>query len=443
MSSPIFVHFDARDSRLRMLARTAIALSLIGATHGVLAAPQPLTLVSAQQQAVARSRQLNAQDQASVAAHELAVAAGQLPDPVLKVGIDNLPVSGPDRFSPGNDFMTMRRVGVSQELTGADKRRWRSARLEREADKAQAQKDVALAAIQRDTAIAWLEVYYTEQMAAVVATQAALSRQEIEAAEAAYRGGRGSQADILAARSAVLALDDRGSEIGRRLRVAQTMLARWTGGEVAVAGTPDIDQIRLNPASLDTDLAHHPQIAVMSRQEDIAQAEVNLAQANRRADWSVEVAFQQRGSAYSNMVSIGISVPLQWDRKNRQDRELASKLALVEQTKAERDEVLREHVAETRAMIVEWQNGRERIDRYTRESLPLAGERSQSVLAAYRGGKATLAEVLAARRNEAETRMQALQLQIETARLWAQLNFLFPEGGTVQHSAMNSNQESK
>lgn len=443
MSSPISVHFDARDSRLRMLARTAIALSLIGATHGVLAAPQPLTLVSAQQQAVARSRQLNAQDQASVAAHELAVAAGQLPDPVLKVGIDNLPVSGPDRFSPGNDFMTMRRVGVSQELTGADKRRWRSARLEREADKAQAQKDVALAAIQRDTAISWLEVYYTEQMAAVVATQAALSRQEIEAAEAAYRGGRGSQADILAARSAVLALDDRGSEIGRRLRVAQTMLARWTGGEVAVAGTPDIDQIRLNPASLDTDLAHHPQIAVMSRQEDIAQAEVNLAQANRRADWSVEVAFQQRGSAYSNMVSIGISVPLQWDRKNRQDRELAARLAQVEQSKAERDEVLREHVAETRAMIVEWENGRERIGRYVRESLPLAGERSQSVLAAYRGGKATLAEVLAARRNEAETRMQALQLQLETARLWAQLNFLFPEGGTVQHSAMNSNQESK
>jgi outer membrane protein TolC len=426
-----------------MLARTAIALSLIGATHGVLAAPQSLTLVSAQQQAVARSRQLNAQDQASVAAHELAVAAGQLPDPVLKVGIDNLPVSGPDRFSPGNDFMTMRRVGVSQELTGADKRRWRSARLEREADKAQAQKDVALAAIQRDTAISWLEVYYTEQMAAVVATQAALSRQEIEAAEAAYRGGRGSQADILAASSAVLALDDRGSEIGRRLRVAQTMLARWTGGEVAVAGTPDIDQIRLNPASLDTDLAHHPQIAVMSRQEDIAQAEVNLAQANRRADWSVEVAFQQRGSAYSNMVSIGISVPLQWDRKNRQDRELAARLAQVEQSKAERDEVLREHVAETRAMIVEWENGRERIGRYVRESLPLAGERSQSVLAAYRGGKATLAEVLAARRNEAETRMQALQLQLETARLWAQLNFLFPEGGTVQHSAMNSNQESK
>ncbi|MFX4921872.1 hypothetical protein ABTC28_19130, partial [Acinetobacter baumannii] len=47
---------------------------------------------------------------------------------------------------------------------------------------------------------------------------------------------------------------------------------------------------------------------------------------------------------------------------------------------------------------------------------------------AYRGGKASLAELLAARRNEIDVRQQALQLQMETARLWAQLNFLFPTG---------------
>ncbi|MYM92254.1 TolC family protein [Rugamonas sp. FT81W] len=393
--------------------------------------------------AVARSRQLGAQDQAITAANEMAVAAGQRPDPVLKVGIDNLPVSGADRLSLGNDFMTMRRIGLSQELTRADKLHWRSARYQIEGDKALAQKDVALAAIQRDTAIAWLEVFYTEQMVSAVSAQLAVSRQEIEAAEGAYRGGRGSSADILAARSALLALDDRASEIGRRQRTAYTMLARWTGEDTSVAGAPDINRIRLDPASLDTDLAHHPEISVLNKQEDIAQADANLARANQHTDWSVEVAFQQRGPAYANMVSVGISVPLQWDRKNRQDRELAAKLALVEQTKAERDEMLRGHVAETRSTIIAWQSGRERTARYTRESLPLASERSQAVLAAYRGGKAPLADVLVARRGEVELRLQALEVELETARLWAQLNFLFPEGGTAQHSAANSHQESK
>jgi outer membrane protein TolC len=443
MSPPFSVHSTARASRLRIAPKAALALSFLAAVHGALAAPQPLTLGEAQQRAVARSRQLGAQDQAITAANEMAVAAGQLPDPVLKVGIDNLPVSGPDRLSLGNDFMTMRRIGLSQELTRADKLHWRSARYQIEGDKAQAQKDVALAAIQRATAIAWLEVFYTGEMAGAVSAQTAVSRQEIEAAEAAYRGGRGSSADILAARSALLALDDRASEVSRRQRAAHTMLARWTGEETSVAGVPDIERIRLDPASLDTDLAHHPEIAVLNKQEDIAQADANLARANQHTDWSVEVAFQQRGSAYSNMVSVGISVPLQWDRRKRQDRELAAKLAVVEQTKAERDEMLREHVAETRSMIIAWQSGRERIARYRRESLPLAAERSQAVLASYRGGKATLTEVLAARRAEVELRLQALEVELDTARLWAQLNFLFPEGGTAQHSAANSHQEAK
>lgn len=445
MSSPFFAHRQARLNCLRIVSRTALVFLLFASGIEAIAAPQPLTLGQAQQQAVTRSRQLTAQDLAVAGSREMAVAAGQLPDPVLKAGIDNLPVSGPDRFSLSNDFMTMRRIGISQELTRADKRQWRSARFEGEALKSEAQKDVALAAIQRDTAVAWLERYYVEQMAVLIAAQADQVRQEIEAAEAAYRGGRGNQADILAARSALLLLDDRTSEIDRRRQVAQTMLARWIGasGELALAGTPDIDHIRLDPATLDTDLTHHPQIAVLNRQEDIAQAEANLARANRRSDWSVEVAFQQRGPAYSNMVSVGISVPLQWDRKNRQDRELTSKLAMVEQTTAERDEMLREHIAETRAMIVEWQSGRERVSRYVRELIPLAGERTQALLAAYRGGKASLTEVLAARRSETEMRIQAIQLQMDTARLWAQLNFLFPDDGHGLHSAIKTNKDSK
>ncbi|MQA18447.1 TolC family protein [Rugamonas rivuli] len=443
MSSPFSAHPNARVSRPRSVPKAALALSFLVAIHGALAAPQPLTIGEAQQRAVARSRQLGAQDQAITAANEMAVAAGQRPDPVLKVGIDNLPVSGSDRLSLGSDFMTMRRIGVSQELTRADKLHWRSAHYQIEGDKALAQKDVALAAIQRNTAIAWLEVFYTEQMASAVSAHAAVSRQEIEAAEASYRGGRGSSADILAARSALLALDDRVSEVQRRQRAAHNMLARWTGEDTLVAGAPNIERIRLDPTSLDTDLAHHPEIAVLNKQEDIAQADVNLARANQHTDWSVEVAFQQRGSAYSNMVSVGISVPLQWDRKNRQDRELAAKLAVVEQTKAERDEMLREHVAETRSLIIAWQSGRERIARYTHESLPLASERSRAVLAAYRGGKVTLADVLATRRGEVELRLQALEVELDTARLWAQLNFLFPEGGAAQHSAANNHQEAK
>ena len=94
-------------------------------------------------------------------------------------------------------------------------------------------------------------------------------------------------------------------------------------------------------------------------------------------------------------------------------------------------------------MLDEWQNGRERIARYRRELIPLANERTAAALTAYRGGKTGLNDVLAARRNELDVRLQALQLEADTARLWAQLNFLFPEDLQGTNAASHANKDMK
>jgi outer membrane protein TolC len=437
MLSLLFPHLYARgfDSRWPKRAMSAFFGATLTFALPAFPADMALTLEHAQHLAVERSRQLAAQGHAVDASRDLAVAASQLPDPVLKVGVDNLPVNGTDRWSLTNDFMTMRRVGIMQEITRSDKRRARANRFERAADKSLAEKAVTAAAIERDTALAWLDRYYAESMAAVIAEQGQQAKLEIQAAEGAYRAGRGSRAELVAARNALVMFDDRNSEAQRRVKNAKTMLVRWVGeaGASPLVGKPAFDRIRLDPTALDTQLVHHPQIAVMSSQQAIAEAEAQLAQANKKADWSVEVAYSQRGSAYSNMVSVGVSVPLQWAPGNRQDREVAAKLAMVEQARAEKEDALRMHVAETRMMIEEWQNNRERLARFEGELLPLANERTFAVIAAYRGGKASLPEVLAARRNEIDVRTQALQLEAETAHVWAQINFLFPTD-TSAHS---------
>jgi outer membrane protein TolC len=392
------------------------------------AAADELTLEAAQRLALGQSRKLAAQDASILASREMAVAAGQLPDPVLKAGIDNLPVSGPDRFSLTNDSMTMRRIGVMQELPGAGKRQRRAEVYERAADKAGAEKALAAAAIARDTALAWLDLYFSGAMAQLVGEQAAEAQLELGAADGAYKAGRGSQADLFAARGALAMVQDRASEIGRRVQNARFALGRWVGPDpatnLALAGAPDLEHVRLAPATLGSVLVNHPQIAVLDREEDVARAGARLAEANRKSDWSVEVAYQQRGSAYSNMVSVGLAVPLQWDRAKRQDREVSARLAQADQARAERDDALAAHVAETQAMLGDWQTGRERLARFRNELIPLAADRTTATLSAYRGGKAALAEVLAARRNELDVKLQALQLDADTARLWAQLNFM-------------------
>ena len=430
-----------RFNRISSVALATIGLALAAPGWALEYQAVPLSLAEAQRRAVDRSRQLSAQDSAVTASREMAVASGQLPDPVLRLGVDNLPVDGPDRFSVARDFMTMRRIGVMQEFTRSEKRELRAERFEREAEKSLAEKAATVATIQRDTALAWLDRYYAEAMAGVITEQTEEARLEIEAAESAYRAGRGNQGDIFAARGALAGLDDRASEFNRRIRTAKTMLARWIGegADAPLAGKPAIDSIRLDTGALETELAHHPQIAILSKQEEIASTEAKLAQANKKSDWSVEVMYSQRGSSFSNMVSVGLSFPLQWDQKNRQDRELASKLAMVEQFRAQREDMLRAHIAEVRTMVGEWENGRERRERYEKQLIPLAKERTQAALGAYRGGKASLTDVLAARRSEIEVRMQGLQLVMETARLWAQLNFLYPDGVEITRASFPPN----
>ena len=409
-------------------------LAVVIAVIACSAHAQPLSLEEAQRRAVARSQQLAGQDRAIAAAREMAVAAGQLPDPVLKLGVDNLPVSGEDRYSLTRDFMTMRRIGVMQELTRSEKRELRAQRFGREAEKAREEKAATAAVIQRDSALAWLDRWYAEAMGRVIDEQMGQVRREIAAAEAVYRGGRGSQADVIAAHGTLAALEDRAAEFRRKSASATAMLARWIGegADAPLAPRPPLDAVRVDAGNLESDLAHHPEIAMLARAQDIAATEARLAEAARTPDWSVEFAYQQRGSDYGNMVSFGVSIPLPWDRGNRQDREVAAKLAAAEQARAQREELLRAHVGEVRALLAEWQSGRERLARYERELIPLAAERSRAALAAYQGGRAGLTDLLLARRNETEVRLLAVQLEMETARVWAQLNFLTPHGGGAQ-----------
>jgi len=391
-------------------------------------AQQALTLDQALRAAQERSRQLVAQDSAASASREMAIAAGQLPDPTLKAGVNNLPINGPDRFSLTRDFMTMRSIGVAQEITRSDKLKARSARFDREAETAEAVRAVALAGLRRDTAKAWLDRHYQERMLDVLRTQRAEAGLQIEAADSAYRVGRGSQADVFAARSAVALIDDRIRQTERQVVAAKTKLARWVGADAnqALGTPPSVATVHLDTAALETQLAHHPQIALMVKQEAMARADADIAQSNKRADWSVELMYSQRGPAYSNMVSVNVSIPLQFDQKNRQDRDVAAKLAVVEQMRAQREEATREHVAETLGWLQEWQSDRDRLAHYDSELILLAGERTRATMAAYRGGSGTLSAVLDSRRMEIDTRMDRLRLEMEAAALWAQLEYLIP-----------------
>jgi outer membrane protein TolC len=410
-----------------LAATIAVAVSFPGVVR---AADAPLTLDAARQLATERSRRLVGQEALVAAARDRASAATRLPDPMLRLGINNMPVTGPDRFSLTQDFMTMRSIGMAQEFTRSDKRKARQTRYDREADAAAAAEAAARADIDRAVSVAWLDRYFEESRRVLLLRQREEARLQVDAAEALLRGTRGSPTDVLAARSMVEQLGDRLAESDQRIAVATNALARWVGPAASgpLAAPPAFDAVPFPDNDLPARLEHHPQITMMTSQIDVARAQADIVRAERQSDWSLEFMYNQRGPAYSNMVSVNVSIPLQWNRKDRQDRDLAAELSTLEAVRAEREEAVRAHEAEVREMLLESQSKRERRQRYDTALLPLAQDRTRAALAAYRAGSGSLAAVLDARRSEIDLQLERLQLQRDVARLWAQLNYLVPAG---------------
>lgn len=429
----------ARDACLRCL-RCLIAASLACTPLRVLpqtpppSALPPLSLAEAVQIATAQSRRVVAAELQAQAARDSAVAAAQNSDPVLKFGLNNLPIDGADRFSLTADFMTMRSVGVMQEFTHADKRQARGRRAQHEVEAALLTRAQTIGELRRDTALAWLERSYQHTLHDLLQTQVREAELQVQAAQALLGSGKASQADVFAARGQVEQIRDALHQARQAIEVANAQLARWIGDAAqrsAEARPPLIAPAWTASLDLGAHLAQHPQIAAAVQQEALLQADAELARAEQRPDWSVEVMFSQRGPSYSNMVSINVSLPLQWNRAQRQGREFAARQALAARSSAEREDLQRAHEAEVRGMLHAWRNFAQRLQRFEASLLPLAQQRSQAALTAYRAGSGSLAAVLEARRAELEVRVQQLRIEMEIARLWAQLAYLDGQGPAV------------
>ncbi len=403
-------------------ALLALAIHLTGVAAA--AQPQRLTFDDALRRATDEAPALRATQAVASAARERAVAAAQLPDPVLRVGVANLPIDGPDRFSLTRDFMTMRNIGIAREFTREDKRHARAAGFEAEAGVALAQRDERQATLRQATALAWLERHDLERLHALLAQQHEQNRLALDAAEAAYRGGRGGLPDVLAARAELAMHSDRMAGVQGRVAQSQAMLERYVGADAArwsLGERPEVSRLAQPNASIDAT----PMLATLSREVERAQADVTAARSERRGDWSAELMFSQRGPQFSNMVSVTLSVPLTTSRADRQDREVAARHAALDRARAEREDAQREQRARRAALQAEWRSALDRGARHERELLPLAEERSRLALSAYSAGNGTLAVLFDARRAELGARIERLQLDTDAARAWAQLNTLF------------------
>jgi outer membrane protein TolC len=403
----------------------ACALALAAPAHA-----QVLTLDEAVRLGEAQSPRLAAQRSAVSAATQQIGRAGELPDPKLRLGIENLPVTGEDRFRYDRDSMTMRAVGVMQEFPNSAKREARNHRAERQRDVEKAGLGAHEAMLARDIAVSWLEVQYAERARTALERLARQFRLQVDTFGAGVARGKQTTADAFAARTALEQANDRIIEQERMIEKARIMLAALIGDDARrpLGAPPDTTQFVHPRDHLVARLTEHPELRVFEEREALARAEVDLARSTARSDWSLEVGYGYRRPAFDNMLTVMVSMDLPWQKERRQDRDIAARLAEVDQARATRENARRMHEAEVRGWLADFDTAQRRIERFERVLAPLARERAAAALAAYQGGRGELGPVLEAQRAITETELGLIQTLAERARAWASLNYLYPQG---------------
>lgn len=389
----------------------------------------PLSLDAAVRLAEAESPAIEAREAAVSSAESAIAPAGALPDPQLVAGIDNLPVTTGDAFSVTRDFMTMRKVGVMQEFPQREKRRSRTVRAQAMAERERALLTTVRLSVRETVARAWIARSTTERRLHLLQALQPRAQAQVAAATATLSSGRGSAADAIAAQTGVAMLADRIRQVEREVEDAHAEFARWLpdAAERPLGDAADWSNLGADPDSLIGNIAHHRELLAYDAAEQAANADVAMARAEKRPDWSVEFDYAQRGPQYSNMISLEFRVGLPILAASRQDPTIASKQAAVDQIEAEREDARRMHSAELKKTLASWSSARDRVQRYEHELLPLADDRAEAALAAYRGGRGDLQSSLTAFNEAIETRIVYTELQNTFGQAWAALHFAFPE----------------
>lgn len=359
------------------------------------------------------------------AARSAAIPAGELPDPRLSLGLQNVPVEGQDRYSLNRDSMTMQMVGIMQEVSNSDKRRARVEAAQAEILQAEAEQQVERLSVRVETALAWIEARAIEQKLALFGSLYNENRLFGKAVQATIAGNEGMAADSVIPRQEAATLAEEEDELHRALTQARAALRRWVG---PAADEPLSGNLPLWP--VDThhfkhNLRQHPNVAVFGPRASVAEAEIQEAVAEKKPDWGWQVDYQHRGREYGDMVSLQVSFDLPLFTTSRKDPKIAAKRSQLIQLEAEREAILREHAQMLESDLAEYERLHNSLERSQKTFVPLAKEKVDLAMASYRAGKGDLAAVVEARRDLIQARLKLIDITQLQALTSARLHFAY------------------
>lgn len=403
--------------------------SASGADHAVgqVGLSAGLSFDNAIQIALQQAPSLRAERARQQAANHAAGPASALPDPKLILGVDNVPIEGDERFSLGSEPMTMQRIGISQQFPNGAKRQARDMAAHSQVSLAAAQTQVTRLQVLRDVSSAWIARQTVELQLEKIDALKRENKLFDQSVKARVAGGEARASDVISPREEAAEIDALHDELLAKHQLALSSLARWIGDD---ARKPLVGDAPIWPISADISLhslAHHPELKAADRKVDLYSAQVREADAAKRPDWGVTLAYLNRGDDFSDMATLQFNMDLPIFGGSRQGPRASAARAERVAVEAERDALRREHKAMLVADLAEYHRLEKSVQRQRDVMLPLAAEKVDLLMAAWRGNKATLSEVIAARRAKITAQMKVIEITGAFQQRAARLHFTYDQ----------------
>ena len=392
-------------------------------------APHPLTLEQAVALAVKHAPQVQAgQYKQEAAAHDTD-RAGRWPDPQLQFGVQNLDAQGPGAFNPNADSMTMRFVGISQDIPSLAARAAQRAKASANQDVAEADTVDAQFLAKRNAATAWVNLWAALRADALLARLGAQNKIAIDTAQAHLAGATGTVTDVLAARAVSIELDNQLEAIHGDEQEAYAGLARWVGvntDQAPLATPPDFAQLPVAENQLLGMPDRQAPLLVWAPRISAAEAALQSAEASKQPDWNVGFSYGVRAPGLPALTSLQVGMRLPLFADHRENQDIDARSADLAAVRAEHEDARRAQIETVARSLARWRSLNAQTTRDELSLLPVAHDRATTALASYRGG-GSLDPWLDARRAEINANLAYANLLAARALAWVELAYLMPE----------------
>lgn len=319
--------------------------------------------------------------------------AAALDDPMLELGVVNLPVQS---LSFREEDMTMKMIGFAQRVPYPGKRALRRDMAEREADAAESGVRELVNRVQRDVKAAYFDLALVDESVRLVEKNRRIVEQLLSVAESRYSVGQGAQADVLRAQTQLARMQDELIKLGAERPGMEADLNRALGS----AQAPRVIEARLpRPQELALDLealrrtARERRPWLAAQQSMLARNDkaLELARKDYYPDFDFRVSYGQRDNFMDmrreDMISFTIAFNLPVWRGAKREPRVAEAQAMREQAARMYDARLNELDAMLRQQKANAEQALKSARLYETAILPQARLAVEASLAAYKVGR--------------------------------------------------------